>query len=359
MKAIVVTPGQHGTVRMDDVPDPEPAPHEVAVSVLRVGLCGTDAEIADGLFGEAPAGERHLIIGHENVGVIEDVGRRVRGWRRGQIVVATVRRPCGPCFNCGRGENDMCTSGLFSERGIRRRHGYMAQYYAESPAFLHRIPKALANVAVLLEPLSIVEKGIDHSFRLQRRFLWKPRTAVVLGAGPIGLLAAAVLRIRGLDAVVISREPDSDPRVRLARALGAQYLSAADRTMEDLQKEIDPIDLAVEATGVSAVAFDAMQVLGPNGVLCLLSVTSGPTKAEEPIDRINEMLVLGNRVVFGSVNANARHFTMGINDMAVMEKKWPGVLERLITTRLPWTKYGQWFGAARHGIKTTLEVGLV
>ncbi|PYR56540.1 MAG: hypothetical protein DMF85_16260, partial [Acidobacteria bacterium] len=153
--------------------------------------------IADGLFGEAPAGDRHLIIGHENVGVIEDVGRRVRGWRRGQIVVATVRRPCGRCFNCGRGENDMCTSGLFSERGIRRRHGYMAQYYAESPAFLHRIPKALANVAVLLEPLSIVEKGIDHSFRLQRRFLWKPRTAVVLGAGPIGLLAAAVLRIRG------------------------------------------------------------------------------------------------------------------------------------------------------------------
>jgi threonine dehydrogenase-like Zn-dependent dehydrogenase len=170
------------------------------------------------------------------------------------------------------------------------------------------------------------------------------------------LLAAAVLRIRGLNTVVASREPASDPRARLASAMGARYLSVANRSMDDLQKDIDPIDLAIEATGVSAVAFNAMQILGPNGVLCLLSVTGGRSVAAEPIDRINELLVLGNRVVFGSVNANARHFTMGIRDMAAMEKKWPGVLARLITTRLPWTGFDQWFGADRHGIKTTLEI---
>jgi glucose 1-dehydrogenase len=356
MKAIVVSPGVSGSVRMEDVEDPAPGTDEVAVKVLRVGLCATDAEIAGGLFGEAPAGDAYLIIGHENVGVVEETGRRVKGLKRGDIVVARVRRPCGLCMNCRRGENDMCTSGRFSERGIRRRHGYMAQYYAESPAFLHRIPDPLANVAVLLEPLSIVEKGVDHSFLLQRRFRWKPRTGVVFGAGPIGLLAAAVLRNRGLDVVVFSREPDADPRVRLAKAIGARYVCAADRTIEDLQKTIDPIDIAIEATGVSAVAFNAMQILGPNGVLCLLSVTGQYSLAQEPIDRINDTLVLGNGVVFGSVNANARHFTMGIRDMAAMEKKWPGVLDRLITTRLPWTEFGRWFGSDRHGIKTTLEI---
>ena len=342
---------------MDDVPDPRARADEVVVRVLRAGLCGTDAEIADGLFGEAPADDPYLIIGHENIGVVEETGRRVKGVKRGDVVVASVRRPCGRCVNCRRGENDMCTSGRFSERGIRRRHGYMAEYYAESPAFLQRIPRHLADAAVLLEPLSIVEKGIDHSFLLQRRFLWKPRTAVVLGAGPIGLLATAVLRIRGLDTVVISREPESDYRAQIATAVGARYMSSADRTMEDLTKEIDPIDLAIEATGVSAVAFHAMQVLGPNGVLCLLSVTGGHSVVPQPIDRINEWLVLGNRVVFGSVNANARHFAMGIRDMAAIDKHRPGALARLITARLPWTDFNQWFGAKRYGIKTTLEIG--
>jgi threonine dehydrogenase-like Zn-dependent dehydrogenase len=270
--------------------------------------------------------------------------------------VSTVRRPCGVCSNCAHGENDMCTSGLYRERGILRQHGFMAQYYVESPRWLNKIPKRAADVAVLLEPTSVVEKGIDQAFRIQKRLSWKPKTAMVLGAGPIGLLSAAVLRLRGLDTHVIGREPGSAPGPAIAKQFGATYHSVAQRTVFDVGKELSAVDLAVEATGVSSVAFDAMQILGANGVLCLLSVTGGGKRAPEPIDQINQRLVLGNQVVFGSVNANPRHFEMGVKDLATMQEKWPGVIGRLITAKLPWDRYRDWFGGRGAGIKTTLEI---
>jgi threonine dehydrogenase-like Zn-dependent dehydrogenase len=356
MKAIVVRPGQKHSVHLRDMPDPPLGPNEVAVRMVRAGLCATDAEINEGLYGEAPRGEEFLILGHENLGVVADVGKKVEGFQPGDLVVATVRRPCGECLNCRHGENDMCSSGNYEERGIMRRHGFLSEYYVESPEWLHKLPKSIEEVGVLLEPLSIVEKGIDHAFRLQKRFQWRPKTALVLGGGSIGLLALAVLRLRGLDAVVVGRRDASDLPSTIAADLGARYLSVSNRSLFDVQKEMAPIDLAVEATGSSAVAFDAMRILGRNGVLCLLSVTGGSTKAQQPIDEINQSLVLGNRVVFGSVNANTRHFQLGVKDLSTLQKKYPGVLAKLITTRLPWEGFDQWFGQKRSGIKTTLEI---
>src|SRR4051794_10082980 len=167
MKAIVVKPGQKDSIHMREMPDPKMKPDQVAVKMIRVGLCGTDAEINDGLYGQPPPGDEFLILGHENFGVVEDVGKKVKGFKPGDFVVATVRRPCGICFNCKHGENDMCTSGKYEERGIMRRHGYMAQYYVESAQWLNKIPKVAADVGVLLEPTTVVEKGIDHAFALQ------------------------------------------------------------------------------------------------------------------------------------------------------------------------------------------------
>jgi threonine dehydrogenase-like Zn-dependent dehydrogenase len=356
MKAIVVKPGEKDSIHMRDMPDPPLTSDQVAVKVLRVGLCATDAEINQGLYGKPPDGSEFLILGHENFGVVQDVGRKAKGVRVGDLVVSTVRRPCGRCHNCRSGENDMCTSGLYQERGIMRRHGFLAEYYVESPTWLNKIPKAAADVGVLLEPTSVVEKGIDQAFRLQRRLEWRPRTALVLGAGPIGLLAAAVLRLRGMATHVVAREPASGPRAQLATKLGAIYHSVADRTVLDLQKDLPSIDIAIEGTGASSVAFDAMQILGLNGVLCLLSVTGGQKTAPQPTDRINQLLVLGNRVVFGSVNANPRHFQMGVKDLVAIQKKWPGVLPQFMTSRLPWDRYGEWFRQRGTGIKTTLEV---
>ena len=357
MKAIVVRPGEKDSIHMRDMPDPAMSPDHVAVKMLRVGLCGTDAEINHGLYGKPPDGDEFLILGHENLGQIVDVGRNVSGWKPGDLVVSTVRRPCGECPNCDGGENDCCSSGKYTERGIMRRHGFMSEFYVETPEYLNRIPKEVEPFAVLLEPMSVVEKGIDHAFLLQRRLMtWKPRLCVVLGGGPVGLLGAAALRARGLRVVVAGREPATDLRAQVAMQMGAEYLATTSTVLEVVEKFGRP-DLVLEATGSSHVVFDAMEMLGPNGVLCLLSVTGGSSMHEEPIDRINQLLVLGNQVVFGSVNANPRHFAQGVEDFVTIEKQWPGTMVRLLTNRVPWQDFKSWFTQRGSGIKSTLEIG--
>ena len=357
MKAIVVKPGEKDSIHMRDMPDPPLRPDQVAVKMLRVGLCGTDAEINQGLYGKAPDGEEFLILGHENLGVVEDVGKKVKGWKPGDLVVSTVRRPCSICPQCKAGQNDMCSSGQYTERGIMRRHGFMAQYYVESAQYLNKIPKGIRDFAVLLEPMSVVEKGIDHTFLLQDRLkAWKPKFAMVLGGGPVGLLASAVLRARGLRTMVLGREPDTDLRAQIAKQLGAEYMCVADKTLPQLPKQTGYPDIVIEATGSSHVVFDAMEILAANGVLCLLSVTGGDTMNAEPIDLINQRLVLGNQVVFGSVNANPRHFAMGVKDFVTIDKKYPGALKRLLTNRIPWENHKTWFTERGSGIKATLEI---
>ena len=357
MRAIVVKPGVKDSIHMRDMPDPKLKPDLVAVRMLRVGLCGTDAAINHGIYGEAPAGDEFLILGHENLGVVEDVGKRVKNWKAGDLVVSTVRRPCGKCPQCRAGENDMCSSGQYTERGIMRRHGFMAEYYVEHPMFLNKIPKAIRDFAVLLEPMSVVQKGIDHAYRLQQRMTaWNPKFAMVLGAGPIGLLAASVLRVRGLRTVVVGREDASDTRAAIAKRIGAEYLCVANRSLPDVPAEVGYPDLVIEATGASRVVFDAMEILGRNGVLCLLSVTGGDTVNPEPIDRINQKIVLGNQVVFGSVNASPRHFKQGVKDFVAIDRKWPGVMNRLLTDRIPWVDHKRWFTQRGATIKSTLEI---
>ena len=179
---------------------------------------------------------------------------------------------------------------------------------------------------------------------------------MVLGAGPIGLLAAAVLRSRGLRVAVVGREDPSDMRAGLVKQLGAEYVCVANKALPDLPKETGYPDIVIEATGVSKVVFDAMEILAPNGVLCLLSVTGGDTMSAEPIDLINQKLVLGNQVVFGSVNANPRHFKQGVKDFVTIDKKWPGVMNKLLTNRIPWQDHTTWFTERGSGIKSTLEI---
>jgi threonine dehydrogenase-like Zn-dependent dehydrogenase len=225
----------------------------------------------------------------------------------------------------------------------------MAQYYVESPTFMNKIPKEIRDFAVLLEPMSVVQKGIDHTYLLQHRLKgWKPKFGMVLGAGPIGLLAAAVLRVRGLRTVVVGREDPSDMRAGLVKQLGAEYVCVANKSAprraegDRLSRHRHRGDRRVE------VVFDAMEILGPNGVLCLLSVTGGDTMNAEPIDLINQKLVLGNQVVFGNVNANPRHFKQGVKDFVTIQKKWPGVMNKLLTNKIPGriTRHGSTSAAA-------------
>jgi threonine dehydrogenase-like Zn-dependent dehydrogenase len=228
----------------------------------------------------------------------------------------------------------MCLSGHYLERGIKGMHGFMCERYAESPRFLIHVPAALRGVAVLLEPLSFIEKGVEQALRIQQRLAWSPRVAVVLGAGPVGLLAALLLRLRGLDVTVASRGGEDTAGARLAVDAGMRYVSTDKTPVERLGSVVGPADVVFEGTGAAAVIPPAMDLLAPDGVGILASVTGGETKISFDVARWNRELVLGNRVVFGTVNAARRHFEEGVRDLAAAEGRFPGWLARMITRRV-------------------------
>ena len=335
MKAVAVLPGRPDSVHLAELR--RPAVGDVAngrgvlVRVLRVGVDGTDREINAAEYGAAPEGYEFLVIGHEGFGQVVEVGPHVTELVPGDYVVATVRRPGSSIYDV-IGTNDMTTDDTYFERGINLRHGYLTEYYVDDVEYIVKVPQGLKDVGVLLEPTTVVEKGIAQAYEIQRRLrVWRPRKAAVLGAGTIGLLAAMVLRLRGLDVTVfgLTRKPylNSD----LIEALGARYESTRDLPIADGAGRYGPFDLIFEATGFAPVVFEAMQALGKNGVLVLSSVTGGDHRIEVPADKINLDFVLGNKVMVGTVNANREYFELGVRDMAQAEAQYPGWLSRLLT----------------------------
>jgi threonine dehydrogenase-like Zn-dependent dehydrogenase len=335
MKAISVFPGKPDSVHLADAPKPSldqvPNGRGVFVKVLRVGVDGTDKEINAAEYGAAPPGFDYLIIGHEGFGRVEAVGPNVTELKPGDYVVATVRRPGKSIYDL-IGTNDMTTDDTYYERGINLRHGYLTEYYVDDAEFIVKIPQGLKQVGVLLEPTTVVEKGIYQAYEIQRRLkVWQPRRAAVMGAGTIGLLATLVLRLRGLDVTTFARSNKPYLNADLVEELGARYISTKDMPLLDAAKQHGPFDLILEATGNSGVVFDSMQALAKNGVLVLTSVTGGERKIEVPADRINLDFVLGNKVMVGSVNANREYFELGVRDMSQAELEYPGWLRRLLT----------------------------
>ena len=335
MKAIAVFPGQANSVHLAELPKPSlrdiPNGRGVLVKVLRVGVDGTDKEINAAEYGAAPDGDSFLILGHESFGQVEAVGPKVTEIRPGDYVVATVRRPGTSIYDL-IGTNDMTTDDTYFERGINLRHGFLTEYYVDDAEFIVKVPQGLKEVGVLLEPCTVVEKGIAQAYEIQRRLrVWRPRRAAVMGAGTIGLLATLALRLRGLEVTTfgLTRKPylNSD----LIEATHARYESTADVPILQGAKEYGPFDLIFEATGYSPVVFESMEALGKNGVLVLSSVTGGDRKVEVPADKINLEFVLGNKVMVGTVNANREYFEMGVRDMAQAEAEYPGWLKRLLT----------------------------
>jgi len=335
MKAVAVSPGKPDSAHLRDAPMPSldeiPDGRGVLVKVLRVGLDGTDTEINAGKYGTPPPGDDFLIIGHESFGIVEETGPAVTGLVRGDYVVATVRRPGGSLYD-RIGMQDMTTDDVYLERGINLRHGFLAEYFVEAEEYLVKIPPGLNNVGVLLEPTSVIEKGIAQAYEIQRRMrIWRPRRAAVLGAGPVGLLAAMALRLRGLEVCAFGLRKPPYLNAVLLREIGACYHSTRDTSLTDATGDHGPFDMIFEATGYSPIVFEAMNVLGKNGVLVLSSVTGGGRTVEVPADRINLGFVLGNKVVVGTVNANRDHFEEGVRDLAHAELQWPGWLAKLLT----------------------------
>ena len=341
MKAIAVTPKQAKSVRIVEMDKPKLEEFKdgrgVLVEVLRVGACGTDREINNGEYGVAPKGFDFLVLGHENFGRIVEVGEKVKELNKGDFVVATVRRPRGHSIYDKIGEQDFTTDDKYYERGISRIHGYMAEFYAESADFLIKIPPAIKEIAVLLEPLSIIEKGLKQASDIQERLkIWKPKTAAVLGVGNVGLLTVMALRMRGYEVHGFGRDArEGYLNAELCEAIGATYDSTAEVSIVDSVKKYGEYDLIFECTGFSPIIFDAMQSLNENGILILASVTGGERKTDAvPSDKINQMFVLGNRAMVGTVNAGREHFEMGVKDLALCEAMYAGWLSRMMTHKI-------------------------
>ena len=335
MKAVAVRPGEVNSIHLRDVPMPSihdvPGGRGVLVRVLLVGVDGTDKEINAAEYGMAPPGDDYLILGHESFGVVEAVADGVTELAPGDYVVASVRRPGSSIYDA-IGLQDMTTDDVYFERGINLRHGFLAEYYADSADYLVRLPKELRSVGVLMEPTSVAEKAIGQAFEIQRRLrVWQPKRALVLGTGTLGLLASMILRLRGIEVVAMGRTARPYLNADLLDEIGARYLSTADVSVAEASRLHGPFDLILEGTGFSPLAFEAMEVLGKNGVLVLVSVTGGDRQIEVPADRINQGFVLGNKVVVGSVNASRADFLAGVADLAQAELSHPGWLGRLLT----------------------------
>ncbi len=358
MKAVSVTPKVGGSAALLDLPMPQIKEQEALVKVVRTGVCGTDREISEGAYGEAPPGSDYLVIGHEALGRVVELGPGTTGLAVGDYVVASVRRPCNQrnCQPCRDGHNDMCNTGLYQERGIKGQHGYWAEYYGEHQQWLTKIPEEIEGAAVFLEPLSIVEKAMRQAYQIQSRLSWQIDSALVLGSGAIGLLAAMLLRLRGVNTYVVDRSEDDGLKSRLMSRIGAHHVNSRETPLAEFAAGSGPIDLVMEATGYAPLVFDAAPHLAMNGVVCLLGVSGPRQTISLDAGEFNNRMVLGNQLMFGSVNANLIDFKSGVTHLGDIERQWPGALESMLSRRISFAQYRQAFERRPDDIKVVIEV---
>jgi glucose 1-dehydrogenase len=328
MQALSVKPGVAGSARLVDMPVPSRYPGALLVRSLEVGVCGTDAEILAGKHGKAPRDSERLIIGHECIGVVEEAAPE-SPFQAGDFVAPIVRRPDPmPCLSCAVGEWDMCRNGLYTECGIKERQGFCAEYFVCEEDFLVGVDASLAPVGVLLEPLSVVTKAWEHIERIGLRAYWAPERVLVTGAGPVGLLAAMLGRQRGLEVHVVDREI-TGRKPALVRALGAEFHGPSN--VARVLGEVVP-DIVLECTGASEVVIDVVTRNARNAVTCLVGVSAAGRQIPVDVGSLNRSIVLENDVVFGTVNANRRHYELAKVALATADPEW---LASLVSRRVP------------------------
>ena len=365
MKALALTPGTTN-VRLVDRPEPQiAAGDQIKLRVIAVGICGTDREEVSGGRADAPLGQNELIIGHEMLGQVVEVGSAVQEFEPGDYAAFTVRRGCGHCSACLMNRSDMCYTGDYTERGIKQRDGYQAEFVVDTVQYAVKVPAEMASFGVLSEPMSVTEKAIDEVLRIQTARLpdqrdpehWlEGKQVLVAGLGAIGLLAAFALRLRGADVLGLDIvEPDSI-RPTILREVGGQYVDGRSSALDTLDDKFGDIDLILEATGVANLEFDLLAALGINGIYVLTGIPSGdrPLKVDGPA--LMRRLVLRNQVMVGSVNASRKHFEMAVHDLNQSRQRWGSAIERVITDRYPYTDYSK--ALSHHStaeIKTILE----
>ena len=376
MKAITVYPSLK-EVRLDDLPEPKlQTPTQAKVRILDVGICGTDREICSFQYGTPPDGSDRLVLGHESLGEVVETGAGVTSVKVGDLVVTMVRRPCGDpdCVPCAEKRADFCSTGNFTERGIKGRDGFMTEFIVEEEAYLVPVPAGLRGLGVLAEPLTIAEKAQEQVWDIQDRLPWNCRhdghprpgpegpsgnrhRAVVLGAGPVGLLGAMVLCQAGFKVTVFSKETADSPKAAWVRGGGAAYVSGSTTSLEGLVKAAGPVDLVYEATGASGLSFAMLPYLGVNGIFLFTGVPGRKATISVDTDLLMRNLVLKNQVVVGTVNAGKGAYEAAVRDLASFQKRWPGAVEALITARHAPEKFRDCLLGPVEGIKNVIAFG--
>jgi threonine dehydrogenase-like Zn-dependent dehydrogenase len=349
--ALVTTPGEAHSTEVADVPEPDAGSGRVLLRTLEVGVCGTDREISEGLFGAPPEGEPRLVLGHEFLGRVERDGH---GFARGDLVAGTVRRSCRRCVACEEeGSPDACLTGDYTERGITRLHGYASELVTERPEHLVAVPEALGRHGVLAEPGSICARAIRHVKAVGGRQPWKPERALVIGTGAIGMLSTYFLRLDGYEVWTAGRSPAGTGKAALAEACGARYVSTRETPLRDLAADVGGFDVVIEAAGDAQAMLDTLSLLARNGVACLLGLDA--SEREVAIDGrvLGVDAILQNRALIASVNANRVDWLAAVENLDRARERWPEALEAFVGLRVPFDRFGEAFGY--RGVKATLD----
>jgi threonine dehydrogenase-like Zn-dependent dehydrogenase len=365
MKSIAIVPGSE-KVYLTDRPEPAvSAPDEVKLKVLRVGICGTDREEVGGGRSKAPDGRQDLVIGHEMFGQVINAGTSVKRVKPGDFAVFTVRRGCGKCLPCKMNRPDMCRTGEYRERGIWGLDGYQSEYVVDKEQYIVRVPEELQAIGVLSEPLSVAEKAIDESVRVQFSRLpdapatpdWLyGRACLVAGLGPIGLLAAVALRLRGAEVYGLDIVNADSARPQWLTKIGGHYIDGRQIPADKVDDQLGAMALIFESTGVASLEFNLLDALAPDGVYVLTGIPGGDRPLEISGASLIRQLVLDNQAMLGSVNAARDHFQMAVDDLAAARLKWGEHMDQLITHRHPYSDFQSAFSEhPADEIKTVIE----
>ena len=346
MQALTVTPGEKDSLQLRDVPEPSGREGDVLVEAMAVGLCGTDKEIVDGEYGQGPEGQDYLVLGHENLGRVREAPPG-SGLTEGDLVVGIVRRPDPvPCKPCGAGEWDMCRNDRYTEHGIKGLDGFARELWRGSADAMVRLDPGLANVGVLLEPTTVVAKAWEQIERIGGRAFFDPNIVAVTGAGPVGLLAAMLGVQRGMEVHVFDVVTDG-PKPDLVRDLGATY-----HTGRVPDSDVNA-DILIECSGIASVILDVIDSGATDSITCLTGVSDTGRKTAVDLGGLNRGAVLGNKVIFGSVNANRRHYDAAAAALASADSGWLG---RLISRRHPLADFGAAFSHRPDDVKVVLDL---
>jgi glucose 1-dehydrogenase len=351
MRGIALDKTSGKPVLKEDVPEPAlNSPDQLLIRVLEVGICGTDRAIVRGEGGDPPPGDDYLVLGHEMLGEVISAGDAAAAdYAPGDLAVCTVRRACGlaECPTCAHGASDMCYTGKYVERGIFHAHGYMTSRIVESTEYTVKLPPELRPYGVLMEPATVVEKAILEAVLVQHRLDWVRelnneaviardwgfvRRALVAGAGPIGMMAAFLLRLHDVETHVTDLVPADGYKAALVNSIGGHYWNVTETPAVEIARQAGNIDLIVEATGIAPVAYELLNALGVNGVLVFTGVP-GDRGGEFQMQggHLMRQQVLWNQIVMGSVNANRSYFLQAVKDLSEIAKRWPEPLANVIT----------------------------